>query len=268
MSISPTESERLSPFFLPKCIDFSSRKFELTDASKQLYAIGKPGQTYTLIVELPTLDSDENIKFHLIPSFNKDDGVLQEDRAGGKFTILIQDKPVDRFLVSDVGRGAIGSSLHADAAVMLRLGRKAREGLLIGGGVVKSGCLVRIKPGEHSEVKIYIPDEYCLAQINGNWKLTYTYLSDKKPGSIQIKEIDISEVPNLKQLIEEFEQNKTGDLDSEKRKIEESILMFHQSLAEKQDVLFKWFMNRSTALNSQILGPGKDYAGSIAFPDG
>ena len=127
---------------VPRIPNFHSAeiKFELTESSKKLFEQGQPGQGYIGLVELPEPNKISNVaKIHLIPAFNKNDGLARMDKDGR--TLEVKNK---EFVESVIPLGGFTGDLHVNAARTLGLGEKAgQNGLLMGFGIWKSGYGVK-----------------------------------------------------------------------------------------------------------------------------
>jgi hypothetical protein len=98
-------------YTMPARPDFLSESFQLhlSEQSKRLYALGKPGQGYVGLVDLA------NGEVYLVPSFNANDGLLRVDR---------NDQPFDCFVESQARLGQLSGDLHLQGVSKLNLSRE------------------------------------------------------------------------------------------------------------------------------------------------
>jgi hypothetical protein len=125
-------------FDIPKRPDFldGSYHLNLTEQSKALFELGKPGQGYVGLVDLETGE------IHLYPSFNKHDGLLRQDKYGNHFET--EQSSSTHYVESREVLGSLTGDLHINAASELLLTQKSgtRRGLM-GFGIWKAGCAVK-----------------------------------------------------------------------------------------------------------------------------
>lgn len=172
-----------SHYSIPYQPDFLKDNFKLslTEQSRQLFQLGKPGQGYIGIVEIDTGD------IHLLPSFNKNDGLLRLDSNGKPFRLSVETE-------QSLGGGA--GDLHTRAAAKLKLGLKAgHEGLLMGFGLWKAGPSVKFMSELPQNTLQLIPDDYLIIKRNSD-KAEIYYVDNERKERI-LKEEDILKIPGL-----------------------------------------------------------------------
>ncbi len=184
-----SELEQKFHYLIPKAKEFTSDSFtlELTEESKSLYSLGQDGQGYIGLVELDP--ENHRGKIHLVPSFNKDDGLLCLDKNGA---------PFKRSCSTEQPLGGGAGDLHTRCAATLGLVEKAgANGLLMGFGVWKGGVGVKFL-SELPENKLrLIPDEYLVVKNSENeWRLFYV---DR---TRQVRELPLNEFPDLNEAIQ------------------------------------------------------------------
>jgi ankyrin repeat protein len=221
-------------YYLPTRPDFMEDNFKLkvSEASIKAFAQGSPGQGYIGILDLA---ADKNLgMIHLVPSFNKQDGVLREDKEGKAFPMSAD---------SLTERGTNTGDLHTQCVSKLKLGDKGGEhGLVMGFGVWKNGLCIRILDKPASDAAL-IPDEFhLLREAKKDWELTYV-----DDNNIRCP-ITINSVPGLQaELVDLDPQQVTR----EKRiKIENLIRAYYQDEFDIDDTpRFKFVKNRSSSMN-------------------
>ncbi len=173
----------------------------LTEASKQAFEAGKPKQGYIGLAELPDPNNpneDQSIvKIHLIPAFNKNDGLLRTDKFNQPFAGAVES-------MQELGN--FTGDLHTFSAAKLELGNKAGiNGLLFGFGIWKSGIGVKFLE-ELPQKEARIRNEY-LFILNSEKKQWEIYFIDDELDYYQPKKLPkilclkISKLPtNFKQL--------------------------------------------------------------------
>lgn len=245
-------------FIIPKMPNMAEKiqrgelKFELTEESKQFWEMGRDGQGYIGILELPAKqDGNSNlVKIHLIPAFNKDDGLNKTQKNGKPFSIHKkigkEDKELSSIIVSAQPRGAMTGDLHMNAARILGLGEKGQEnGLLMGFGIWKKGCGIRIISDDMPKDNI-IPDEYVLLRNKkGNWELSY---ADKNGN---VKAININAVEGLDEALKGLTKENLSELKPDERDASgiDELILKHHAKSNSHENGIKFAKNRSTSQN-------------------
>lgn len=154
------EEQAYNHFVIPAKPDFFEVDLQLSEASKELFAKGAPGQGFVGLVDLET-----NL-IHLFPAFNKDDGQLRLDKEGKKFAKLAET-------AQSLGGGS--GDLHMRTAGTLGLGEKAgNKQNLMGFGIWKAGQSVKFLAEMPDNNLRLIPDEYWVVKDENNqWKICY-----------------------------------------------------------------------------------------------
>lgn len=223
--------------------NFLSCELKLSEDSKRFFAQGKPGQGYIGLVDL-----EEGI-IHLVPSFNKDDGLLRENNEGAAFS---------RFAESRGGLGKLGD-LHQKACQGIGTefySRSGKRGRVLGFGIWKGGCSVKLVSHVPEAESALIPNEYLLHQSQGQYKLTYVR-QDRST-----VEIDISRIPKLESFLSNII---LSDMTEEEksirhRKIEKIITEYHITLHPKDTPnKIKYAKNRSTSQNTNAIEFDENY---------
>lgn len=192
-------SPRTDYFTITHNEHFLEEKFELklTPLSKELFEAGAPGQGYAGLVDIETGE------IHLIPSFNKDDGLLRLDGKGHKFKVSTE---------SMHALGAMGTGdIHKNSTLLLKLAEKGQQnGKLLGFGIWKSGITLKVA-SEMPDRAALIPNEYILIKEEKNWRLVYVssdYVFDADGRSQpETRELSISEIPSLSEILEKDKIN-------------------------------------------------------------
>jgi hypothetical protein len=169
--IMPIE-DYLKPYFtLPHMPHFfdSDVKFMVTPESLLAFAEGGPKQGYIGLAELPDPDdpnADQKlVKIHLVPSFNRNDGKAHVNAEGKPFT--------HGSIESTQELGSLTGDSHTFATAKLGLGLKGgARGLLMGFGIWKSGCGIRLTESLPSE-NARVANELILEKnpSSGKWTL-------------------------------------------------------------------------------------------------
>lgn len=244
-----TMGDSFDYFILPNLLGFEnvleSGKFKLTERSKKLFELGKAGQGYIGLLDAETLE------IHLIPAFNKDDGLVIEDINGTKF--ILQENGKKWYAQSSAALGKISGDLHANAVSLCGLEKKGNlNGKVFGFGFWKSGYSVKILDQVPIETAV-ISDEYYVVKEKDGWQVYYMDYIDKdsnlKPKCIT------AEIPKLKQFLEKEVQDKhSKNLTSEERKkIEEHIAKYdktHPNQNRDAAKKIKMWKSRSTSQNA------------------
>lgn len=207
--------------------DFLTTRLTLTKQSQALFEAGESGQGYIGLVDIKTGE------IHLVPSFNKGDGLLPLNKDGHEFTIEQKGKQVEFSMTSQFELGQMGTGdLHRNCSALLGLAHKGGgNGMLFGFGIWKGGPGVKILD-ELPKTGAEIPDEYWLIRQNDEWKLIYVsdQYENETVKTLVKKEIPIADIPELKAALEsknldDFQTRKhiadiiTRDKKSEQRKI-------------------------------------------------
>ncbi len=226
-----SESEPFVSFHsVPKCEDFFSRELILTDKSKELFELGSDGQGYIGLVDL------KNCQIHLVPAFNKNDGLVHVDKNGKRFTQWLQS-------IQQLG-GNTGD-LHMQGAAILQLGNKAgANGLLMGFGLWKGGIGVKFLSEMPESSLRLIPNEYLLVKNNNDQTWQLMYVNQKRETEI----ISMETVPGLIEAINKLPNTKKPEqLNYEERREVEQVL--RDSDLGKENKAIKFLKNRSSSQN-------------------
>ncbi len=177
---------------------YKSFKLSLTEESKSLYELGNNGQGYIGLVEVDTG------KIHLVPSFNKGDGLLEYNKGKAVIPLDKYGKKFSRYAMTEQPLGGGAGDLHMRTASNLSLGHKAgSNGLLMGFGIWKGGRSVKFMSELPDSVVRFIPDEYILVKgKDDQWKVYYVDL-ERKAGEIDVNSIaglkkELDALPNIK----------------------------------------------------------------------
>lgn len=138
-------------FIIPKREDFTEKSFalSLTKESKEAFELGRPGQGYIGLVDLT------NGNIHLIPSFNKNDGLLRLDKNGEPFKLSAE---------SFTELGTMTGDLHGQCVSKLGLVEKAgQNGQIMGFGFWKGGTCLKVL-SEIPNTPALIPEEFLLVK--------------------------------------------------------------------------------------------------------
>ncbi|KTD21401.1 Uncharacterised protein [Legionella lansingensis] len=253
MSRIPTEG---SHFTVNKQPDFIEDSFPLTltEESKELFEKGADGQGYIGIVEVDTG------RIHLVPSFNKGDGLLHLDKNGKQFS---------RWIATEQPLGGGAGDLHTRAASILKLGHKAgKEGLLMGFGLWKSGVSVKFLSEIPDSNLRLIPDEYLLVKDNNRWILHYV---NKDRTS---RPIAINAIPGLQEALDQLPPNKKPEeLSFGERNVIENLLRhpgnpgikFAKNRSSSQNMFScQYTSDYGVFFDKKITGPHRDTQEKIA----
>ena len=235
------ESRRISKeyFYIPKRPDFLAKSFELqlTAQSQELFDLGKPGQGYIGLVDL------ETGSVHLYPSYNKNDGLLREDKNGGQFP---SESGGNRFVTSKDSLGSLTGDLHINATSELDLvGKSGRRQLLMGFGLWKAGCAIKLLTVLPIGAGL-VPNEYLLVKERDGWKLFYVDFNR------QVTQLSVNDFPQLQDIQSVLNNRLPNEIDKiEREEIEKIIREYHRNTFpdDKEDGI-KYAKNRSTSQNS------------------
>lgn len=228
-------------------LDYSF-KMSITDESLTLFQLGAPGQGYIGLVDLVTGD------IHLIPSFNKNDGLLPLDKNGNR---------LPKFVKSVGLLGQMTGDLHEKACEHVNLwvsedkpGKGPRR--VLGFGVWKGGTGIKFldKLPDRSGL---IPDEFIFILNEDRFQLFYIN---------EFREKSEVEIFNHPILFEYLNTNVSKSLSilrmpSEQRNFIESYIRNHCQPNKKGDSLtdvpIKSAKNRSTSQNAKAVQYSKEY---------
>lgn len=237
-------------YTLKSGFDFLNNNVSLlvTEQSIELFNKAPKGTGFVFIVELPHPDSSDDpqiVKIHLIPSYNKDDGLI--------YGIDSEGKELRPYLYAfSAPLGSIGGGvIHTQGVATLGLGDKISKGLLMGGGIWKSGAAVRfldeLPPREGR-----IPDDYLLIRdkVSYDWKLYYVKRDQHDPqGGCNEEPRDISSIPGLQEALDQLPRDKELEqLTFKEREVISNILIKSTAQTNNRDGI-KFCKNRSSSLN-------------------
>lgn len=229
-----------NPYYsIPQCPQFMESSFilKLTDASKNLFDLGSPGQGYVGLVDLVTGS------IHLAPAFNKNDGLLRLDK---------NKRPFTKVVVSDGILGQLTGDLHHKACQILGLsatsknpeGKSGRFGKVLGFGIWKGGYGIKFLDTIPLNSGL-IANEYLVIKQKDRF-VVYYIDEERVINPIRSEDLDITPYLSISQTIDHLSlQNQ--------KKIESVIRAYHIKnyvIDSKQNTAIKWIKNRSTSQNA------------------
>lgn len=219
----------------------ATRNFQLTERSKKLFDLGKPGQGYIGILDLNTFEID------LIPAFNKEDGLIVADKNGGHFQIDGEEK---KWIVKSAAKlGKVAGDAHTKALELLH--KENFSGMILGFGIWKAGCGIKFLselPQETGQVR----HEYYVSKQEGKWRLYFLNMNAYKPMEIEAAWFD--------QAANQFPDKKPEDMTQKERENIEKLIAKH--FAENYFIdlqTIKAWKNRSTSQNTFTIHYSKFY---------
>lgn len=219
----------------------AKKGLQLSAISEELLHKGHDAQGYAGLLDLGQLE------LTLTPAYNEGDGLLVEDKNGGKF----QGKDGKEWYVKSASRlGEPAGDIHSKA--ILKNGKKLFTGEILGFGVWKAGTGIKFVsklPSEAGQVR----DEFYITKQNGQWQLYYIEQNDSTP---RLVDFPTSHYQMFDELAKKLPDKKPEEMSKEDRKEIENFLANYSRYYEEKIKVWK---NRSTSLNAFAIQYSKLY---------